>query len=1107
MKKIFTSLLALLVLLAMSGNSHAQCLRRVNVVTNGDFVAGNTGFGTGVPFDPTLCSSNGYIVADNFMDKCFLWANVGDHTSGAGLFMMMDGPETGGAVDIWSQSIPVCPNTTYTFSYWGYNLYAASPFPVNFVVNGTPTAAANLTFGAWTQRIMVWNSGVAPPPVITIALRIPSGDIHRDFGIDDIAFEYCDNLDVSPPTTICPGGCATLTATGAPQYLWSTGATTPAITVCPATTTTYTVWGTDGCLLFGPVQTTVIVMGTSILTPSVTICPGSCATLTASGAATYVWNPGGMTGSSVSVCPGVNTTYTVTGTAASGCTTTATATVSIATSPTVTTTASPGTLTPPSATTSLLSSTVSGGSGFTYSWSPAATLSNATVSNPVATPTTTTVYTLTVTNSAGCTATSTVQVTVTPQSLCALNYDLVIPGGTAASALPPLSIGIDIHIYGVFTVDVPFSFGGCNVVMEPNSRIEVLSGVGLQITQWAHFYTCDSMWDGINLQNGASLHITNYAIIEDARAAVTINQGATAIIEHCIFNKNYTAVKLTSNTSGVSPLQMKDCVVTSRDFNFNVNPYLNPTTLTAWTNIVAGVYPSINMKWPFYSYRSIYGVEATDVNTLNVGTAVSSAAFNGFDNVMAAGIHLTRTNAIIYNNRFRSITSTMNCLTCTPLPGVGVYGVGSNTAAYSVKVGGMNPNQANDFYNVNTSVDVSQYTTNNVLKNTIFNTSSTTALYGGYGKIGIRATPAANNSVKVVENVITNCATGIHVNRNNTTATQTVTLMITSNQVSANASGFCNTAISVTDPSAAVVINSVVSEIINNTVIEAGTCINLLNVTAKNNVYYNSCMTRYAASGSLNGIKLVNCQNQTIQQNHTKYDTGVAGTNLLAYGIYLQNSPTNLILCNTIEDATRGLVFSGNCAAPHSIQQNTMRRAQVGWVLLTSTTVVGPQGIMGLPINNYWDMTFPMTTQILSLSATPLVMYVTPGGPATAVTQPTTSIGFVTINLTGATPPAACGPVPARLAGPGETQEEAVEETVSSIAVFPNPNNGQFTISATTSAPKDVMVYDMTGRLVFSLSQTTETLIPVDISGEAKGLYVVNVICAGEIQSARISNQ
>jgi hypothetical protein len=50
--------------------------------------------------------------------------------------------------------------------------------------------------------------------------------------------------------------------------------------------------------------------------------------------------------------------------------------------------------------------------GTSYSWYPAAGLSNATIANPVASPTETTTYICTITNGAGCKKTEMVRVTV-----------------------------------------------------------------------------------------------------------------------------------------------------------------------------------------------------------------------------------------------------------------------------------------------------------------------------------------------------------------------------------------------------------------------------------------------------------------------------------------------------------------------------------------------------------------------------------------------------------------------------------------------------------------------------------------------------------------------
>jgi photosystem II stability/assembly factor-like uncharacterized protein len=71
-----------------------------------------------------------------------------------------------------------------------------------------------------------------------------------------------------------------------------------------------------------------------------------------------------------------------------------------------------------------LSSSVSGGQpGYSYSWSPAAGLNNPNIANPVASPAITTTYTLTVTDSKGCTRTMSITVKVLPLSaaICTTN--------------------------------------------------------------------------------------------------------------------------------------------------------------------------------------------------------------------------------------------------------------------------------------------------------------------------------------------------------------------------------------------------------------------------------------------------------------------------------------------------------------------------------------------------------------------------------------------------------------------------------------------------------------------------------------------------------------
>ena len=88
----------------------------------------------------------------------------------------------------------------------------------------------------------------------------------------------------------------------------------------------------------------------------------------------------------------------------------------------------------------------------TYSWSPATGLSSTTIPNPVASPTTTTVYTVQVTDERGCTATDNVTVTVNP-----------LPGITKVTTDPTCSPGNDGVIDITVSGNSPFSFNWSTV--------------------------------------------------------------------------------------------------------------------------------------------------------------------------------------------------------------------------------------------------------------------------------------------------------------------------------------------------------------------------------------------------------------------------------------------------------------------------------------------------------------------------------------------------------------------------------------------------------------------------------------------------------------------
>jgi gliding motility-associated-like protein len=148
------------------------------------------------------------------------------------------------------------------------------------------------------------------------------------------------SVNAGSDTALCTGNNALLGATTnggiAPfTYSWNNGAGSgnPA-TVSPSATTTYVVTVSDHCASTATDNIIVTVDPLAVVTASAlptTICSGQQATLTASGAVTYTWMPGNLSGSSINVSPSSATTYSVTGSSTGGCTGTTSITLDVTT--------------------------------------------------------------------------------------------------------------------------------------------------------------------------------------------------------------------------------------------------------------------------------------------------------------------------------------------------------------------------------------------------------------------------------------------------------------------------------------------------------------------------------------------------------------------------------------------------------------------------------------------------------------------------------------------------------------------------------------------------------------------------------------------------------
>jgi hypothetical protein len=270
---------------------------------------------------PASCNNNANVKIG------FRWQNI-DGT----------GSDPGGAIDdvkLTSQSAqafapsftvtsPVCTGVsqtltanTGTFAISGYT-WSAAPSGATF---GSPNSSATAV-------------SFAPSNVYTITLTATSGTTTASSTQTIVVNASPAIAAFAMPSPGCPGQQFTLTATGAMTYTWNPGNLTGAsVVVTPTNPTAYTVIGiaNNGCTA---TASTVVSMNNApavtASTSSSLICAGNSTTLSASGATTYTWNPGNLTGSIVVVSPTISTTYSVTGSLnGTPCTTTKTVAVNV----------------------------------------------------------------------------------------------------------------------------------------------------------------------------------------------------------------------------------------------------------------------------------------------------------------------------------------------------------------------------------------------------------------------------------------------------------------------------------------------------------------------------------------------------------------------------------------------------------------------------------------------------------------------------------------------------------------------------------------------------------------------------------------------------------
>ncbi len=299
--------------------------------------------------------------------------------------------------------------------------------------NVTPNDS-NMRIAFFDATANIWrNDGGIDPTGNQTAGTITSANPLTSYGTLTLAnrINPCQiTASAGTNVTICSGTSTNLTALGGTGYSWSPSTGLNSDTIAspvanPANTTTYTVTVSNSPTCSQTATVTITVNPAPIVTASASVpavCAGQSVILSGGGALSYTWTSGATDGNAYT--PIVSNTYTVTGTDANGCSATSMVAVAVNPVPYVTANATATTICKGRPVTL----TGSGArAGAVYSWT-----GGVADGVPFA-PNSTNTYTVTFTNSSGCSGNSNVTIIVNPSPVAVAGTSATICANAAVS--------------------------------------------------------------------------------------------------------------------------------------------------------------------------------------------------------------------------------------------------------------------------------------------------------------------------------------------------------------------------------------------------------------------------------------------------------------------------------------------------------------------------------------------------------------------------------------------------------------------------------------------------------------------------------------------------
>jgi Ig-like domain CHU_C associated/GEVED domain/SprB repeat len=290
--------------------------------------------------------------------------------------------------------------------------------------------------------------------------------------------------------------------------------------------------------------------------------------------------------------------------------------------------------------------TILSGGALTYSWSPAGSLNNANILNPVATPTVSENYTVTVTDAAGCSASTSVPVTVVaPPAAPVVTNDTVCGQGNAnllASGSGGTLIWMDtiagpiINTGGTYSPYV--STSQTYYVVEDQGGANVNVGLSATAAGTTAFASATANYQTFNVLNPAGLIIRTVDIVPNA--ATPLGTAVAIQLEDAAGNALGSPVSTVTTTQGtVQTITLNMFVpqgtayrlrpVSNPNLQYHQNGFSNPYTLPGQLSITGWGAPNATTLYVFFYNWSVTvfdGVGSGCYSAPSIVSAVVNAA-------------------------------------------------------------------------------------------------------------------------------------------------------------------------------------------------------------------------------------------------------------------------------------------------------------------------------------------------------------------------------------------------------------------------------------------------------------------------------------------------